>query len=425
MPVKKKSARNVARKAGKLACHKRVLATTQRDLFDRVVGILEHARSGVVRSVNSHMVLAYWLIGREIVQEIQGGADRAKYGETVIRDLSSRLNLHFGRGFSTSNLKYFRQFYQTYSHRLPSIGHELGGQFENASVRHETGDELAAITTANKPRGKSGDVRMGHEPRGVLEDLASAVKPEESLRGFSPHLSWTHYRTLLRVENPNERRFYEIEAEKDNWSVPHLERQIHTCLFARLLKSRDKAGVMDLATQGQEVLRPVDSIKHPYVLDFLDLPDGRTLHESSLESAIMDKLQPFLLELGKGFAFVARQLRIETETSHFYIDLVFYNYLLKCFVLIDLKMGKLTHQDIVQMDMYIRMFDELRRGPEDNPTVGIILCAERDEVVVKYSVLKSSKQIFASKYILVLPTEEEFRREIERERRLVEESATS
>jgi predicted nuclease of restriction endonuclease-like (RecB) superfamily len=226
--------------------------------------------------------------------------------------------------------------------------------------------------------------------------------------------------TLCKVEHGTERRFYEIEAEKQGWSVSVLERQIHSLLFARLLKSRDKAGVLALADQGQTVNHPIDVIKHPYVLDFLDLPDRPQLRESDLESAIIENLQSFLLELGKGFAFVGRQYRVTAESEHFFIDLVFYNYLLKCFVLIDLKIGRLEHQDVGQMDMYLRMFDELKRGADDNPTVGLILCAEKDEVVARYSILHESQQMFASKYMLYLPTEDELRKELVRERDQIE-----
>ena len=237
-------------------------------------------------------------------------------------------------------------------------------------------------------------------------------------RGFLPQLSWSHYRTLLSVEHKAERQFYEIEAANSGWSVPQLERQIHTFLFARLLKSRDKAGVLALAHKGQEVLQPIDAIKSPYVLDFLNLPEATTLREAELESAIIGNLQAFLLELGKGFAFVARQKRMEFDTDHFYIDLVFYHCILKCYVLIDLKLGKLTHQDVGQMDGYVRMFDDLCLSPGDNPTVGLILCADKGEAIAKYSVLKESRQLFASRYTLHLPTEEELVRELKRETQL-------
>ncbi len=360
------------------------------DLASRVASILDQARANVARAVNSNMVLAYWLIGREIVQALQGGEPRADYGRQLLSELSHQLGQRYGRGFSVTNLKYFRLFYQAYADRTPEI-------------RHTTCDEL--------PRWDDSE---------VLDDLSAALERTGGLRGFSSTLSWSHYRTLSRVENTAERFFYEIEAEKGSWSLPELERQIHSFLFARLLKSRNKAGVLQLAREGQVVSAPEDVIKHPYVLDFLGLPEAPILRESELEAAIIDNLQLFLLELGKGFAFVARQHRVATESQHFYVDLVFYNFLLKCFVLIDLKMGRLTHQDVGQMDMYVRMFDELRRGESDNPTVGLILCSERDEVVARYSVLHESRQLFASKYMLYLPSEEELQRELRRERRMIE-----
>lgn len=369
-------------------------AETDHGLLDRVVGILDAARSRTVRHVNSEMVLAYWLIGREIVQALQGGQDRADYGAALLEGLSKGLQQRYGRGFSISNIKYFRQFYQTYAHRQPEIRHE--------------------------PRGELG--LDGGGSAAVVADLSVALAEHEALQGFSAQLSWTHYRTLCRIEERSERLFYEIEAERNGWSQPELERHMHSHLFLRLVKSRDKAGVMALATQGQVLANPVDAIKHPYVLDFLDLPEASQWHEADLETAIIDQLQPFLLEMGKGFAFVARQQRIGTELHHFYIDLVFYNYLLKCFVLVDLKLGRLTHQDVGQMDMYVRMFDELKRSEGDNPTVGLILCAERDEVVARYSVLNEGKQLFASRYMTVLPSEEALRAEIERETQRVRSS---
>jgi predicted nuclease of restriction endonuclease-like (RecB) superfamily len=251
--------------------------------------------------------------------------------------------------------------------------------------------------------------------------MSLAVEMSDEVPGFSPVLSWSHYRTLTKVENKNERLFYEIETEKEGWSVPALERQIHSFLFARLLKSRDKNGVLKLATEGQTIQNPADTLKDPYILDFLGIPDGGKLHESRLEEAIIENLQSFLLELGKGFAFVARQKRLQYEDEFFYVDLVFYNCILKCYLLIDLKIGKLTHQDIGQMDSYVRMFDDLFIAADDNPTIGLVLCAKKNEAVAKYSVLKDNKQLFASQYMLYLPTEEELKREIEREQRAIEE----
>ncbi len=371
------------------------LAKPEDSLFDRVVTILEQARTNVIRTVNSEMVLAYWHIGQEIVQELQKGKNRAEYGKQIIKELSVKLNKKYGKGFSSTNLWYFRQFYVVYSNRRPKIRHKACG-------------ELISM-------------EKFHKPCGVLDDLSLAVEKSEALQGFSPLLSWSHYRTLSKVEHKNERLFYEIEAEKEGWSVPVLERQIHSFLFARLLKSKDKNGVLKLATEGQAVKNPADIIKEPYILDFLGLPDSKRIHESKLESAIIDNIQSFLLELGKGFAFVARQKRLQYEDEFFYVDLVFYNCILKCYLLIDLKIGKLAHQDVGQIDSYVRMFDDLFITKDDNPTIGLILCSEKNESIARYSVLNNSKQLFASKYMLYLPTEEELERELERERRSIEE----
>ncbi len=365
-------------------------------LFKRVVSILEQARSRVIQALNSEMIIAYWLIGREIVKEIQGGEERAEYGKKIIKGLSGRLNRKYGKGFSISNLQYFRQFYIVYQNREPKICHKACGE-SDATGKH-------------------------HKPCGVLDDLSLAVEKNDSIQGFSPVLSWSHYRALAKVEHKNERLFYEIEAEKEGWSVPVLERQIHSFLFARLLKSRDKDSVLQLATEGQAVKKPVDTIKDPYILDFLGLPDSQQLHELKIESAIIDNLQSFLLELGKGFAFVARQKRLQYEDTFFYVDLVFYNCILKCYLLIDLKTGRLTHQNVGQMDSYVRMYDDLFIARDDNPTIGLILCSEKNEVIARYSILNDSKQLFASKYMLYLPTEEELERELKRERRLIEEN---
>jgi predicted nuclease of restriction endonuclease-like (RecB) superfamily len=368
------------------------------DLFDRVVSILEQARSNVMRAVNSNMVIAYWLIGREIVQELQSGDERAAYGEKVLSQLSTSLTKRYGKGYSVTNLRYFRLFYQTYADRTPEI-------------RHKACDE-SGLTD-----GREG---IHHKACDVLNDLTLSVA-KTGIPGFSLRLSWSHYRALTKVENRNERLFYEIEAEKEGWSVPHLEHQMHTFLFARLLKSRDKVGVLDLARDGQSLKTAADTIKNPYVLDFLGLPDSELLHETKLEEAIIDNLQCFLLELGKGFAFVGRQKRLQFDDDFFYVDLVFYNCILKCYLLVDLKIGKLTHQDVGQMDSYVRLFDDQCLTEGDNPTIGLILCARKNETIAQYSVLKDNKQLFASKYMLYLPTEEELRQEIERERRLIEE----
>jgi len=232
---------------------------------------------------------------------------------------------------------------------------------------------------------------------------------EEKLYALRRELSWSHYRLIMRVEDTQARDYYIAEAANQGWSTRQLERNIRSSWHQRLLTPPDPSN-------NAEAPRPENLLKDPYILEFLDLPDASDSHEKKIETALIDKLQHFLLELGKGFSFVARQFRISSETSHFYIDLVFYNYLLKCFVLIDLKTGKLTHQDIGQMDMYVRMFDDLKRGPDDNPTLGIILCADKDETVVRYSVLNDSNQLFAAKYLRILPSEEELARELEARR---------
>jgi predicted nuclease of restriction endonuclease-like (RecB) superfamily len=384
----------------KRAITTRIFSRTESDvdrLFGRIGEILDQSRANVVRSVNSQMVLAYWHIGREIIQVLQGGDDRAVYGRKVLESLSQRLGRRYGRGFSVTNFRYFRLFYQAYADRTPEI-------------RHKPCDELPAAPRETKHH-KAGD---------VLAELSLAVEQADRIRGFSSGLSWSHYRTLTQVEHRSERLFYEIEAEKEGWSVPHLERQIHSLLFARLLKSRDKAGVLAMATRGQIIEKPVDVLKDPYVLDFLDLPDTNKLHESDVEAAIIRQLQEFLLELGKGFAFVARQKRLAYEDEHFYVDLVFYNTILKCYLLIDLKIGKMSHQDIGQMDSYVRLFDDQFTTEGDNPTIGLILCAQKNEAIARYSILSESKKIFAARYVKYLPTEEELKREIERERRLIE-----
>jgi predicted nuclease of restriction endonuclease-like (RecB) superfamily len=371
-------------------------------LFKRVARILDEARASAVRSVNSAMVLAYWQIGREIVETLQGGDPRAEYGERTVDELAARLSARYGRGFSSTNLRYIRQFYVVYADRSPS-------------VRPAKPAAQATLEIHHKPCGESGAASDG---------LTAAIERPEALEGFSPALSWSHYRALMAVENRSERSFYEIEAERSGWSVPQLQRQIHTLLFARLLKSRDREGVLELARSGHELSKPMDALKDPYVLDFLALPDGDALRESDLEAAIIGQLQGFLLELGKGFAFVARQKRLAFEDEHFYVDLVFYNTILKCYLLIDLKIGKLTHQDIGQIDSYVRMFDDQFTTDGDNPTIGLVLCAEKNEAMARYSVLNESKQIFAAKYVKVLPSEAELRRELERERRVFEARRT-
>lgn len=352
-------------------------------LFDRVVDILEKARKNVVRSVNSNMVIAYWLIGREIVESVQEGEERARYGEKLLISLSEQLNYKYSKGFSITNLKYFRQFYLEFKGRGP-IRHLSGGESDN-SKGHLTGGEL--------------------------------------IEGFDPDLSWSHYRALMSVKNKEARDFYEKEASECGWSKAQLERQIQTSYFERILKKKGSNGLLPAERERLEgeKLTAVHILKSPFVLEFLDLPDNPVLHENELENQIINNLQAFLLELGKGFSFVARQKHIRFDDDDFYIDLVFYNYLLRCFILIDLKIGKLTHKDVGQMDGYVRLFEDKYKNEGDNPTIGLILCSDKSESVAKYSVLQEGKQIFASKYLKYLPSEQELKDEIKRETNMVRE----
>ncbi len=361
-----------------------IIPSTNDNLFDRVASILENARANVVRAVNNNMVIAYWLIGREIVDELQGGEERAEYGKQVIENLSSKLNARYGKGFSATNLWYFKQFYVTYQKHI-AILHPSGGEFEDQQKLHSTGGE--------------------------------------SISCFNPQLTWSHYRALMSVNKPEARLFYEKEAVECGWSKTQLERQIQTSYYERILKNKGQDGLLPVNRERQpgETLSPIHLLKSPYILEFLDLPDPPDLHEKDLEKAIIANLQSFMLELGKGFSFVARQKRLRFDEDDYYVDLVFYNFMLKCFVLIDLKIGKLTHQDVGQMDGYVRMFDDRFKVPGDNPSVGLILCSDKSESVAKYSVLKDRKQIFASKYMEYLPSEEELAIELERERKLIEE----
>jgi len=392
-------------------------------LYRRVREILESARAGAARSVNTAQVVAYWLIGREIVEEEQKGRRRARYGEELLAGLSARLTGEFGRGYSVHNLKFIRQFYLEYP-RL-TICYALRSESKRSVVRARgTGpgaargefSEGAAISDAAR-RESMRDVLPREEPIGY------ALRSEFWRPGqLHPNLSWTHYRTLLHVDKPETRAFYEIEALKNNWSARELERQINSLLYERLARSRDKRGLMRLATKGHEIRRPLDVFKDPVVIEFLGLPESPRLVESDLERALLDNLQAFLLELGKGFAFVSRQERVTVEGDHFYIDLVFYHTVLKCHVLIDLKVGKLTHEDLGQIQLYVNYYDRERRTPGDGPTLGLILCTDKNDAVVRYTLgEEQAKAIFASRYKLHLPTEAELKAEIRRELRLLRE----
>jgi len=367
-------------------------------LYGRIREILESARAGVARSVNTTQVIANWLIGREIVEEEQKGASRAEYGEQLIRDLAKKLSAEFGSGYSKDNLFWFRRLYHGYPELLDEKKFDAPRQISGAVRRKLPGKSyalrsLSASEILYAPRGESWRPGLLH-----------------------PNLSWTHYRTLLRVEKSEARAFYEIEALKNNWSARELERQINSLLYERLALSRDKKGLMRLAIKGHEVQRPADIFKDPMVMEFLGLPESPKLVETDLEQALLDNLQAFLLELGKGFAFVARQQRLTLDGDHFYIDLVFYHTVLKCYVLIDLKTRKLSHEDLGQLQLYVNYYDRERRTEGDNPTLGLILCADKNDAVVRYTLgLDQQKKIFASRYKLYVPTEAELRAELRRE----------
>ena len=368
-------------------------------LLDRVVLILEQARANVVRAVNSNMVTAYWLIGREIVLELQGGDERAEYGKQVIEKLSKQLAQRYGSGYSVTNLQYFRKFYQAYTARSP--------------IARPVGAESSIVNSS---------IEISR-PMGAELTISGKKHPtdSESIQSFPPHLSWSHYRALMRVVKPAARDFYEREAIECGWDKRSLERQIHSQYYERMLASQNPQQMIESARREVAPHKEgLESLKNPYVLEFLGLPEVSSLHEKQLESAIITHLQNFLLELGKGFAFVARQKRMRFEDTDLYVDLVFYNCILKCYLLIDLKIGEISHKDVGQMDGYVRMFDAQYTATDDNPTIGLILCTEKNEAVAKYSVLNDRKQIFASKYMLYLPTEKELALELERERRLIE-----
>lgn len=343
-------------------------------LYQKVSTHIENARRDVQRSIDTEMVKAYWFIGRDIIEEEQQGEKRAKYGSALLEALSARLTQTYTKGFGVSTLRDIRQFYLTYQDYNP-IHHALRG---------------------------------------------------ESEKTLHSNLGWVHYRALMRIKRLEARSFYEIETIKNNWAGRELERQIHSFLFERLLKSKDKAGLLRLATHGHEVNFPADAMKDPVVLEFLDLPESHRLVESKLEQALIDHLQAFLLELGAGFAFVKRQKRLTLDGDHFYTDLVFYHTKLKCYTIVDIKTKKLTHEDIGQMQLYVNYFDREIKDESDNPTIGLMLCTEKNDAMVKYT-LGDNQQIFASKYKLYLPSEEELIHELQREivqlRNLAQESA--
>ena len=327
--------------------------------INEIKTILKNARQKAYTAINSAMVEAYWKIGRRIVEEEQSGRERAEYGKEIIKNLSKELTEEFGKGFGERNIRNIRQFYVLFS-------------------------------------------------------------DYEKWKSLISKLTWTHIQKVLRVSDEKARIFYLTEAAENMWSVRTLDRNISTLYYNRIVASIDKKTVEDEMKEKTKKLQAKEFIKNPVVLEFLDLPTNMSYTENELEKALTDDIQKFMMELGKGFAFVERQQHIRTENSDFYIDLVFYNYILKCFVIVELKTGKLTHQDIGQLDMYVRMYDDLKKQENDNPTIGLLLCTDTDSTVIKYSVLNDNKNLFASKYVNYLPSEEELINEIERQKILFE-----
>lgn len=325
----------------------------KKDIYEEVRTLLRAARESIISNVNSTMTKTYFLIGKRVVEEEQKGNKRAEYGENLIKNLSKNLTQEFGKGFSKTNLKQMKNFYLVYGK-----GQTLSDQFK---------------------------------------------------------LSWSHYLILMRMENLDERSFYEIEAVQNNWSLRELRRQIDSALYERLVLSRDKEKVKSLALKGQTLEKPEDVVKDPYVLEFLGLEEQSNYSENELETAIINNLEKFIMELGKGFLFQGRQVRFTFDEEHYFVDLVFYNRLLRCFVLIDLKIGKLKHQDLGQMQMYVNYYDRFVKLPDENKTIGIIICKEKNDTLVKMTLPEDNQQIFASKYMTVLPSKEEFKKIVDNE----------
>ncbi len=331
------------------------------DFYSRVSNLLKEARESVVRTVKNTMVFTYLEIGRMIVKEEQNGKERAEYGKQIIKELSSRLSTEFGKGFSVTNLQQMKNFYNIY------------GKQQTVSVKSDNG----------------------------------------IVQNNNFQLSWSHYLFLMRIDNIDERKFYEIETFENNWSLRELRRQFDSSLYERLSLSRNKKAIKELSEKGQIIENAKDSLKDPYILEFIGLPENEKYSESELEQRIIDKLEHFLLELGKGFTFVGRQVRFTFDEEHFRVDLVFYNRLLQCFVVIDLKIGKLTHQDLGQMQMYVNYYDRFVKLDTENKTIGIILCKDKKDTLVEITLPENNEQIFASKYQTVLPSKIELKQLIE------------
>jgi predicted nuclease of restriction endonuclease-like (RecB) superfamily len=359
-------------------------------LLTEVRQLIQSARRGVATVVDTFQVMTNFEIGRRIVEHEQKGAKRAAYGDLMLSGLAEALTAEFGRGFSMTNLKLMRQFFLSFQNR---IGQKPSDQFRLTEKSQKASDQLA-----------------------IPQTLSGELAPDEICQtpsGKSPFtISWSHYVLLLTIKDPDERSFYEIEATNAGWSVPELKRQKASCLYERLALSRDKAGIRKLAKEGQVIVRPEDLLKEPLVLEFLGLEEKSGYSESDLEQAIIDRLEHFLLELGKGFLFEARQKRFTFDEDHYFVDLVFYNRLLRCYVIIDLKLDKATHQDLGQMQMYVNYYDREVKLPDENPTIGLLLCKSAKKTVVELTLPKDAN-IHAKEYQLYLPSKELLKQKID------------
>ena len=345
-------------------------------LIKEIRDLVQSARRTAAQNVNTLQVVTNFEIGRRIVEYEQRGSRRAEYGERIFDELSQRLTHEVGKGFSTRNLRYMRDFYIEYRETVPQIAQTVSGK-------------LPAKTPTETP---------------IMQTLSAKLTPNFTL-------SWSHYIFLMNIDNRDERRFYEIESRQNQWSLSELKRQFNSGIYERLALSRDKKGVKALADKGQIIGNPQDVLKDPYVLEFLGLDENTHYSESDFESAIIDKLEIFLLELGKGFLFESRQKRFTFDADHFYVDLVFYNRILRCYVLIDLKIGKLTHENLGQMQMYVNYYNREVKLDDENPTIGIILCKTKNDALVKLT-LPENANIYASQYQLYLPSKEELKKKL-------------
>ncbi len=389
-------------------------------LIEQVRTLVQSARRAAAASVNYLQVMTNFEIGRLIVEHEQHGQHRAGYGKEMLKQLAARLTAEFGRGYSTTNLEYMRKFFRQWRDRVAEVGQMTSDV--SGLIPQTLSEEFPADQKCQTPSGKlraidrtpSGQLlsaAIGQTASDQLAQIPQIPSEKSSTRRTPFILSWSHYVFLLGIDNADERRFYEIESAQSGWSLSELQRQFNSSLYERLALSRDTKRVRKLAREGHTVTEPADLLKEPFVLEFLGLDAKPAYSETDLESAIIDKLQNFLLELGKGFLFETRQKRFTFGEDHFFVDLVFYNRLLRCYVLIHLKIGKLTHQDLGQMQMYVNHYDREVKLDDEHPTVGIVLCKKKHDALVKIT-LPRDANIFASEYKLYLPSKEDLRQRL-------------